>query len=842
MDQELLKAISIAGLLHDIGKFAERAGALALGDRDMVAQEYRYAHAHHTEQALKSLFPAGQLERGFAGSTEVNVLNMASRHHKPRNIYELIISQADRIASGHERSEGDALADYDTGGRERKRQTPLVSILSRIKLLGEQAKLHDFRYKINHAAVSGSVEASTSFFPVPKDEYNYGQVEEDYVRHWYHFKEAIQPSSIKGLDLFAQLPVILSLCRDFQWCLPASTRKEELPDVSLFDHQKITAALAACLYWYHVRSGSMNESDIMDHTTSKFILYCGDISGIQNFIYRISSKGAYRTLKGKSFYVQILSEILANEFVDRFSLSQTNILYASGGKFYLMLPNLPEILQTVEDMQRAVNMELLEKYNGTLYLRAGFESLSADDLTRKSGTTLYRIWDRLTRGLVFHDRQRYNKAATADYDLLFAVSPQEKLSACEVCHQTMKGKTKTICNSCKEMSELGRQLGAADWIAISSNPAALPEQGRPVMQIYGKSVWLIEKMPGKISGEKLLFMGINSEDYFTFAQSFQGRTPVNCIPFTIGSSHRFDTTFDKIAERSAGNYKRLGILRMDVDNLGRIFSEGLENYQHDLIKNTTRFHSLGRITTMSWQLSQFFGAVLPALINANPDWCERVTVVYSGGDDLFLLGAWDALPDVALEIRRQFSRFSCHNTSFSLSGGMVISGGSFPVYKSAEMAGEAEAKAKSNTTFFIQNREKSRKNAFTFFDYSMHWKQFSALAIIQKKLVALVSQKEHYPLLQRLRAIAVSWQESVQELKRSQEKISLEDVSERLQAEKWRWRMVYTLSRYSETKSEKIRNDIDLIKYFISGKVDGTEMTGIELLGVLTRWSELKIR
>ena len=131
--------------------------------------------------------------------------------------------------------------------------------------------------------------------------------------------------------------------------------------------------------------------------------------------------------------------------VERFSLPQTNILYASGGKFYLMLPNLPEVLQAAEEMQHAVNMELLTQYNGTLYIRTGYEALSADDLTRKSGTTLYRIWDRLTRSLVYQDRQRYSKAATDDYDSFFAVRPQENLGACEVCRQTMKDKSRTIC-------------------------------------------------------------------------------------------------------------------------------------------------------------------------------------------------------------------------------------------------------------------------------------------------------------------------------------------------------------------------------------------------------------
>ena len=143
---------------------------------------------------------------------------------------------------------------------------------------------------------------------------------------------------------------------------------------------------------------------------------------------------------------------------------------------------------------------------------------------------------------------------------------------------------------------------------------------------------------------------------------------------------------------------------------------------------------------------------------------------------------------------------------------------------------------------FTRTRKKRQKNAFTFFDHPMHWKQFSALADMQIQLMALVSRKEHYPLLQRLRAIALSWQESARKLKQSKGEMPLEEIRNRLQAEKWRWRMVYTLSRYSDAKSEEIKNDIESIKEFITGNVAGTEKTGIELLGVLTRWSELKLR
>lgn len=59
MKDTVLK-ISLAGLLHDIGKFAERAFAVDQGDKDSVQQNYRYSHAFSTEQVLKNIFPDGR--------------------------------------------------------------------------------------------------------------------------------------------------------------------------------------------------------------------------------------------------------------------------------------------------------------------------------------------------------------------------------------------------------------------------------------------------------------------------------------------------------------------------------------------------------------------------------------------------------------------------------------------------------------------------------------------------------------------------------------------------------------------------------------------------------------
>ena len=64
----------------------------------------------------------------------------------------------------------------------------------------------------------------------------------------------------------------------------------------------------------------------------------GDISGLQNFLYRIKSEGASRELRGRSFYLQLLTEAIALWILRRFDLPITNLLLASGGHFYLLLP------------------------------------------------------------------------------------------------------------------------------------------------------------------------------------------------------------------------------------------------------------------------------------------------------------------------------------------------------------------------------------------------------------------------------------------------------------------------------------------------------------------------
>jgi CRISPR-associated protein, Csm1 family len=47
-------------------------------------------------------------------------------------------------------------------------------------------------------------------------------------------------------------------------------------------------------------------------------------------------EGAARTLRGRSFYVQLLTEGVADFILRRLGLPPTNLIYAGGGNFYLL--------------------------------------------------------------------------------------------------------------------------------------------------------------------------------------------------------------------------------------------------------------------------------------------------------------------------------------------------------------------------------------------------------------------------------------------------------------------------------------------------------------------------
>jgi len=172
----------------------------------------------------------------------------------------------------------------------------------------------------------------------------------------------------------------------------------------------------------------------------------------------------------------------------------------------------------------------------------------------------------------------------------------------------------------------------------------------------------------------------------------------------------------KYAEQAEG-IGRLGVLRMDVDNLGAAFVTGFSG----------EYNTLSRTATFSRQLSMFFKRSINPLLH---DAKRAITIIYSGGDDMFLLGAWDDIVEAALEINKAFRRYT--QGKLTVSAGIGMYPGKYPVHVMARETGELESHAKG------KREGGAEKNAVTLFTPALcfGWEELVG-QVIGKKLKLL---------------------------------------------------------------------------------------------------------
>ncbi len=162
-----------------------------------------------------------------------------------------------------------------------------------------------------------------------------------------------------------------------------------------------------------------------------------------------------------------------------------------------------------------------------------------------------------------------------------------------------------------------------------------------------------------------------------------------------------------LAHQSEG-IKRLGVLMMDVDGLGGIFRDGLG-------KRAT----LSRIAHLSFAINLFFEGWVAEMARKVDD-RERLYSIYAGGDDLFFVGAWDAVIALAQQVRADLGEYAGGHPGIHASGAIVLIGGKYPLYRAAQDLKEAEDKAKT-LEWKSDDGKPRRKDALCFLGQALPW-------------------------------------------------------------------------------------------------------------------------
>lgn len=682
-DEIKLEEIVLAAWLHDVGKFAQRADVPELYDKGLEGQyckttkDGRYTHQHviYTEGFLSKYRDVLPDSVNWE-----NVKNLAANHHNPSSYYDWIIAESDRLSSGSDRCNILGLADSEKENdfdEEKEKlkfyEKPMLHILSTLQL---EDKPEPKKAYCKMSVLDNDNVLSDKDYKTSKEEYK--KLWDDFVKDFKKLQNLSYDNFLLSLN---------SLLERYWWCIPSATNVDA--DISLYQHSKTTAAFAATLFQYQKEMNAEKESDLKKYNEEKFMFINGDISGIQKYIFDLkTTKDNAKLLRAKSFQLWALGEILSQYITKQFEVSYANIMTSAGGKFIILVPNTTKAQELLPRIQLEVEEYFLNEFAGKLaVIISEGKTASCYDLQKENVQTLInQIGDEddIAKSKKMQKvLQKHNAVLEEKYNDL------QKNGECPKCGvfaaSAPDGEDdERECTSCKILTDIGRKLVKSAKVVLKTDK----------LLHFGQMIKLFE--------------WDQDCDFSYSINEYKAGHPVMYLPYVAPKDDDEDLlTFEDIANLSTGN-KKLAMFKADIDNLGLVFSQSLGNRM-----------SFSRYADLSHMLHYFFSSFYAWFVNSKTDqhgklYKERIYTVFSGGDDLCILGSWDTVLQFALDFRNALIKFTNNNPSVTISGGITLVNSKVPVRNIADEAEELLEKSKA----------KDGKNAITVFGTTVSWEEY----------------------------------------------------------------------------------------------------------------------
>ena len=687
--------VYLGGLLHDIGKFMYRSQQTKAGEGHEPLGE------NFTREYLTTKF---ECLRDY----DKDIINAVNRGNT-------FIREADHAAASERIQQDNKLT-----------RRPLYSIYKYIDIGLGSTKKEVYYYKpeplVKELSKPEFINIDEDVWK-PNDNEMINLHKVSLEKFYAEIKEIYQSGNTSHLK--ATLGTLFSLLWKYTSTVSSASYLSN-PDISLFDHSRMVAALSIC----------MKDSDDIQQP---IILLKGDISGIQKFIYSEikETDKASKKLRGRSFFIKILSDTLSSYITREFNLYEANIIYNSGGGFEILLPSNDEVKQKLIQIERHINKSLYDLFGVSLQV--------------------VLAWGEYATNTLFGE---FNKVQDDLTEKLGKKKSQKSLSIFEnIFPEIIEDKSEDI--SGINFEEIGTAIPhTSHLIEVQSDEIDKLENKENIINLstFGEYWYLVNKSEHL---EESFFKIKKTNPKYTTLYNIEDSSLGKLAAVTkkypeipIALSFKFIATnaplskykenckqqesnkgdeyrlleFSELAEMNSCGYPLLGVLRMDVDNLGFIFKQGLKN----------KAYSISRLASLSRQMDMFFTRDVDILAKEH-----KIYITYSGGDDLFAVGSWVNIIKFAQKVRKKFAEYTTNNSNVTLSAGIAITKSNYPIAKSAKLSGENEDAAKSG---HISNddKEKGRKDRISLFEVVSNWKELESKIDFAEHLNEIIeSNKEN---------------------------------------------------------------------------------------------------
>lgn len=400
------------------------------------------------------------------------------------------------------------------------------------------------------------------------------------------------------------------------------------------------------------------------------MLILAALSGIQDFLFdvRESGGGQARSLRNRSFRIQLIAECVALRLLQAAQLPYQRLLFSAAGKVCIDGEGLAaEASRAVRDSAADMQRRLLSETHGRLRLSVALEE--------RPGSFVERF-ERSSRALEV-DKLRPYAPTTGDAEAWRDGAPVVR----EIWDMDAEA---------ERDARVGRDLIVARWLTIwrADGPAGIDP-----LETLGFRVRLDGNEPTASDG---LVSCSNLAEPEKAPRSVDRRFfhPRRLARHVPRDDRGNAIEFVKLATRGRGA-AMLGVLKADADSLGAAMSATLHESGGD---------RSAVMRDLSQALDRFFAEALEAEKTRPDSRWSSIYTVFSGGDDMLAVGPWDVVLDFAGHVRETFNkRFgpgaaqSPSRMPLTISAGVAIIKPRYPIHLAAQQAEELLEQAKARS-------------------------------------------------------------------------------------------------------------------------------------------------